>query len=252
MKFIPLAVALVHWIVGCPSIEATADVVGPSQSFATRDEGMGVTEPNVDCMQDADNNKSRSSKSEGCVQVSATEQPTSSVYTEARYTHPKWMPPLDPTRFARRPTVANNRTSGFESPFQISMEFLNVPTKDREYFVIAANRWQSVIVGSFDEERRPPDERELFKKTTNCTHPESVRGAFMCVQYRTRDGLGKVLGWASYLVGRKGSRTTVSGFVYIDRADVASMKKTGQFVEVITHEMGHVLGKRKTFLRFDI
>lgn len=72
--------------------------------------------------------------------------------------------------------------------------------------------------------------------------PVAVDDVLIIVRLDSIDGPGKVLGSAGPCYVRSTSRLTVMGSMRFDTADVATLVTAGQLEQVITHEMGHVLG----------
>src|SRR5690606_12711586 len=56
------------------------------------------------------------------------------------------------------------------------------------------------------------------------------------------DGPGGILGQAGPTVVRTGSFLPARGIMQFDAADLAHLEATGQLMDVILHEMGHVIG----------
>ena len=119
------------------------------------------------------------------------------------------------------------------SPFTIEVRFVGgLNQTQRDAFKAAADRWSRVIVGDLPSVR---------------VEGELIDDVVILAQGRSIDGPGRVLGSAgptfirsagparSALLPAKGSMT-------FDTADLAAMEQEGTLGDVITHEMGHVLG----------
>jgi leishmanolysin len=119
------------------------------------------------------------------------------------------------------------------SPFTIEVRFIGGLTEtQKDAFKAAADRWSSVIVGDL-----PSVEVD----------GEVIDDVLILAQGDDIDGPGRVLGQAgpthlrpanagaSAFIPAKGSMT-------FDTADLAQMEENGTLKDVITHEMGHVLG----------
>ena len=119
------------------------------------------------------------------------------------------------------------------SPFSIEVRFLGGLTKkQREAFKTAADRWARVIVGDL-----PSMEVD----------GEVIDDLLILAQGQNIDGPGRVLGQAgpTRLRPRGTARTAllpVKGEMTFDSADLKKMETGGTLTDVITHEMGHVLG----------
>ncbi|MGX6600755.1 leishmanolysin-related zinc metalloendopeptidase [Micromonosporaceae bacterium Da 78-11] len=119
-----------------------------------------------------------------------------------------------------------------DSPFTIEIRFLGGLTDSQQAaFAGAADRWARVIVGDL------PDIE---------VDGEIVDDVLILAQGQAIDGVGHILGQA----GPTHVRTTedggwlqpCKGQMAFDTADLAQMESAGTLLDVITHEMGHVLG----------
>jgi len=119
------------------------------------------------------------------------------------------------------------------SPFTIEVRFLGGLTNtQKNAFKTAAKRWTNVIVGDL-----PAFEVD----------GEVVDDILILAQGAAIDGAGKVLGQAGPTRIRPANAGAAAflpakGKMIFDTADLAEMEKRGTLVDVITHEMGHVLG----------
>lgn len=120
-----------------------------------------------------------------------------------------------------------------DSPFTIEVRFLGGLTATQQAaFRTAADRWAQVIVGDL------PDV---------VVDGELVDDVLILAQGRAIDGVGKILGQAGPSRLRPsgigaGSLLPAKGRMTFDSADLATMEQRGTLIDVITHEMGHVLG----------
>ena len=123
--------------------------------------------------------------------------------------------------------------AGTESPFRIEVRFLGgLTSRQRAAFATAADRWTSVIVGDLPEVR---------------VDGETIDDVLILAQGTAIDGPGRVLGQAGPTHLRPagamiGALLPVKGAMSFDTADLAAMEDDGSLDDVITHEMGHVLG----------
>ncbi|MEU8551288.1 leishmanolysin-related zinc metalloendopeptidase [Streptomyces roseoverticillatus] len=126
------------------------------------------------------------------------------------------------------------------SPFQIEVRFLGGLTNSQKaVFSEAAKRWTHVIVGDLetavihdltgevvvddiliDAEGAPID---------GVDHPQNILGEAGPDRFRSDDAAS-------------GAGLPVKGHMRFDSADMAQMEEEGMLLDVITHEMGHVLG----------
>jgi subtilisin-like proprotein convertase family protein len=134
-----------------------------------------------------------------------------------------------------------------EGPTDIESEFFvevqidgGLTSNQREVFAVASRRWAQIIVGNLPSmslsDGRVVDDVLIHAK-----------GSFI-------DGRGKILGQAGPRRIRPGSFLPYTGEMSFDSADLAGMEDNGSLLEVIIHEMGHVLGigtiwKRKGLIK---
>jgi subtilisin-like proprotein convertase family protein len=95
-------------------------------------------------------------------------------------------------------------------------------------FLEAAAKWESIIIG---------DVPEVF-----VTGIGLVDDIVITATGPSIDGPGGILGQAGPRSFRAGTFLPSSGIMQFDQADINALIASGQFDEVIVHEMGHVLG----------
>lgn len=129
----------------------------------------------------------------------------------------------------RRPT----RAAAAVSPFTIEVRFLGglTPTQ-QDAFKNAANRWTRAITGDLPAMN---------------VDGELIDDIVILAQGVDIDGPGSILGQAGPTHIRPASAGTAAGLpskgiMSFDTADLADMEAQGTLGDVITHEMGHVLG----------
>jgi hypothetical protein len=114
------------------------------------------------------------------------------------------------------------------SAFDIQIVYSGFTTSQRAIFEQAAARWESIIVG------------DLPNATYNGI---AVDDLLINASSTAIDGVGGVLGQAGYDRTRtSGTRLPYHGSMQFDSADMASMEANGSLLNVIVHEIGHVLG----------
>lgn len=119
------------------------------------------------------------------------------------------------------------------SPYTIDIRFLGGLTATQQAaFKTAADRWTKVIVGDLP---------------SVLVDGEVVDDVLILAQGRAIDGPGGILGQAGPTHLRPSSAgqaalLPVKGIMSFDTADLAQMQAGGTLVDVITHEMGHVIG----------
>lgn len=119
------------------------------------------------------------------------------------------------------------------SPYTIDVRFLGGLTATQQAaFRTAADRWTKVIVGDLP---------------SVLVDGEVIDDVLILAQGRAIDGPGGTLGQAGPTHLRPPSAgqaalLPVKGIMSFDTADLAQMQANGTLVDVITHEMGHVIG----------
>jgi len=119
------------------------------------------------------------------------------------------------------------------SAYKIEVRFLGgLNTAQKNAFKAAADRWANVIVGDLPSVR---------------VDGEVIDDLLILAQGTPIDGPGRILGQAGPTHIRPASAgkvkfLPVKGIMSFDIADLASMQKDRTLKDVITHEMGHVIG----------
>jgi hypothetical protein len=119
------------------------------------------------------------------------------------------------------------------SAYKIEVRFLGgLTAPQKNAFKKAADRWASVIVGDLPSVR---------------VDGEVIDDLLILAQGVPIDGPGRILGQAgpTHLrpaVAGKFKFLPVKGIMSFDTADLAKMQADGTLKDVITHEMGHVIG----------
>lgn len=139
--------------------------------------------------------------------------------------------PVD-IHFARADAGRARALTGTASPFTIEVRFLGGLTDtEQAAFAAAADRWARVIVGDLPDIQIGDD---------------LIDDVLILAQGKEIDGPGRILGSAHpthVRVAPDGSwQQPCRGEMSFDVADLAAMTADGTLRDVITHEMGHVLG----------
>jgi hypothetical protein len=113
------------------------------------------------------------------------------------------------------------------SGFQITLDMTGLTSSQITITQQAAARWQSVLVG------------DLPDATYEGTPVDDV---LMDVVSEPIDGPGGILGQSGPDAFRSGSMLPYHGGITLDTADMAQLEADGQLGDVLTHEMGHILG----------
>lgn len=123
--------------------------------------------------------------------------------------------------------------AGVVSPFTIEVRFLGGLTQtQKDAFKAAANRWSRVITGDLP---------------SVMVDGEVIDDLLILAQGEAIDGPGRILGQAGPTHLRPQSAGNFAfipakGIMSFDTADLDEMEQGGTLGDVITHEMGHVLG----------
>lgn len=128
------------------------------------------------------------------------------------------------------------------STFFVDVRFLTTVTaSQRQAFIDAASRWESVITGDIGDFAWA-DTVGTFCVTSNPRLDETIDDVLIFAVIEPIDGPSGILGQAGPCWIRAAGFLPIIGLVRFDAADVASLEAAGQFSLVIEHEMGHVLG----------
>ena len=120
-----------------------------------------------------------------------------------------------------------------ESPFTIEVRFLGgLSDTQQAAFTAAADRWTRMIVGDLP---------------SVVADGETIDDVLILAQGSDIDGPGGILGQAGPTVLRpatagSAAQLPAKGVMSFDTADLEQMEASGTLGDVITHEMGHVLG----------
>lgn len=114
------------------------------------------------------------------------------------------------------------------SAFTIEVRFLGgLTANQRSVFELAAARWSELIVGNLP---------------SVLVEGELIDDVVIEAQGVAIDGRGSILGQAGPTHLRPGSFLPARGIMSFDTADLAALEADGGLINVIIHEMGHVLG----------
>jgi hypothetical protein len=146
---------------------------------------------------------------------------------------------------ARRVVGAGAAAAPATSAYKIEVRFLGgLTSKQKNAFKAAADRWARVIVGDLPSVR---------------VDGEVIDDLLILAQGTSIDGPGGILGQAgpTHIRPAKAGKfkfLPVKGVMSFDSADLKAMEKDKTLEDVITHEMGHVIGvgtiwERKNLLK---
>jgi hypothetical protein len=137
------------------------------------------------------------------------------------------------TYFAHASLKKNATAAAIRSAYNIEVRFLGgLTTPQKNAFKNAADRWSKVIVGDLPSVMIDGD---------------VIDDLLIVAQGVEIDGPGKILGQAGPTHLRPASAGAsaflpAKGLMSFDTADLAQMQADGTLRDVITHEMGHVIG----------
>lgn len=126
-----------------------------------------------------------------------------------------------------------------EDPFDIT--FSGIDTLDpsiKSALTQAASRWESAITTGFPTMTQFPS---WCQDPKDYELPESVDDLTIFVIIKEMDGVGGTLAAAGPSCILIEGERAVTGVVYLDQDDLATMN-TAKLTRVVTHEIGHVLG----------
>jgi hypothetical protein len=137
------------------------------------------------------------------------------------------------TYFAHASVKRNATAAAIQSAYNIEVRFLSglTPTQ-RNAFKKAADRWSKVIVGDLPSVQIDGD---------------IIDDLLIVAEGVAIDGPGRILGQAGpthLRPARAGASAFLpaKGLMSFDTADLAQMEADGTLLDVIAHEMGHVIG----------
>lgn len=137
--------------------------------------------------------------------------------------------------------------------FNIEFRYLIQPTERQvEVFEAAAERWERIIIEDVPSVSGEEIPSAFFGVPPIITADEGIIDDLVIeVVLAPIDGPGDILGSAGPNYVRIPDVTTISGVMFFDVADLATLEELDLFEEVIVHEMGHVLGIG-TIWNFDV
>jgi hypothetical protein len=145
--------------------------------------------------------------------------------------------------FVAAPAVfrAAGCSGGGGSGYEMTLCFLTpVSESQRAAYASAATRWSGIITGDL-----PGLTGSVPAGSCGTGSPSLTNFAFddlvIFASIENIDGPGGILGQAGWCY-RRTAGLPVLGLMRFDAADVANLEASGRFVDVVLHEMGHVLG----------
>jgi len=132
--------------------------------------------------------------------------------------------------------------------FDIDLQFLTGATaSQRLAFQTAAAKWEGLITGDL-----PTEEVTYPYLACGGAIDEYADDLTIRVVLGPIDGAGGILGQASPCWVRLSGGLPAFGVMIFDTDDLAALEAAGQLTDVVTHEMGHVLGVGSLWQRFGL
>ena len=138
--------------------------------------------------------------------------------------------------------TVNFSATGQTQQFQIQVDYIVPPSASRKAVTdSAAAKWSRIIYGALPSVPVNLPAGQCFSNKSPAVD-STINGVLIFVELDSIDGPGKVLGQAGPCIIRSVGRLPLVGIVQLDTADVAGLESSGEFGEVMTHEMAHILG----------
>ncbi len=128
------------------------------------------------------------------------------------------------------------------STYTVEIRFIGPPPSpsQKAAFDSAAARWSRSVITDLDPVTFTP--ADDFSFCGGQTLDETIDDLVIFAKIDKIDGPGNILGQAGPCYLRDDNLLTAAGFMQFDVEDVAALETSGQFKDVVLHEMGHVLG----------
>lgn len=132
------------------------------------------------------------------------------------------------------------------SNYTITLSYIFTPSAAAQAaFDAAKARWEQVITGDITDVTisSPIDIGPCTTTGAPLNASGTIDDVRIYVELKAEDGVGGVLAAAGPCVLRtSGSRLTLIGTMFFDTADLPNLIANNELTDVVTHEMGHVLG----------
>ncbi|HET9040617.1 MAG TPA: leishmanolysin-related zinc metalloendopeptidase [Gemmatimonadales bacterium] len=155
---------------------------------------------------------------------------------------------LDPSRTLPVLTSAKVLPAAAPDPgaagqFTISLRFINAPTATQATrFDEAKAKWEGIILGDVPDVSGTIPARSCGNSFPTPPFKGTIDDILIDVLLQPIDGPGAILGAAGPCLVRSADHLSLYGIMFFDTADLDFLEGLGFFDEVVTHEMGHVLG----------
>lgn len=136
------------------------------------------------------------------------------------------------------PAAVQNKAA---SAFNITVRYIDSPSAAvRSAVEAAVATWRSVIIGSVGAVRVSAPANECFTGAPALS--EVVNDLVLFVQIASIDGVGKTLAQSGPCYTRSSNSLPAVGALVLDTDDVRTVEAQGLMRDLVTHEIGHVLG----------
>jgi hypothetical protein len=140
---------------------------------------------------------------------------------------------------------------GVTGTYDIEVRFLTSLSPEQEQtFLDAAARWEELLYGDLSDV--PVTLPAGICGANSPALDETIDDLLILSTVEPIDGPGGILGQAGPCAVRTAEDLPLLGLMRFDSADVANLEASGQFDEVILHEMGHVIGFGTVWNRFGL
>jgi hypothetical protein len=148
-----------------------------------------------------------------------------------------------PTLTSAKVVTAAAKPAPGPGQYSITLRFINAPTTTQEArFSEAKAKWEGIISGDVPDVSGIIPLKSCGASFGTPTFSGTIDDILIDVLLQPIDGPGAVLGSAGPCVIRAADDLTLYGIMFFDSADLDFLEQIGFFDEVVTHEMGHVLG----------
>ena len=140
-------------------------------------------------------------------------------------------------------TATGTAGGGGGGGFNIEVRFVGgLSPSQQEVFTQAAQRWRSIVTGDLPDIPINTMGAPACGDSDLPAIDETVDDLVIFAQGEAIDGVGKILGQAGPCSIRSEGGLPIYGRMKFDAADLANLESSGRLLDVIIHEMGHVLG----------
>jgi len=153
------------------------------------------------------------------------------------------------------PTAAPAPTLPPGEEFNIDLDLRAVPLTQRSFFRQARDVWTDILTRGLTDVDSSGIPSNLLPEEP-CLLPTIIDDLYICVKYEKIDKEGKILGSGSPVFARSKSGPDpglpITGKFRLDEDDVEDLIDEGLLIDVIVHEMSHVLGIGTLWKGFDL